>query len=147
MEDTGFHVPADKLDRLPAAYRPDPGRERSCSPTTPARACGGRPPTFPSAGGGLVSTADDRLAFWTMMLDQGWHGGERILSGPSVALMTTDQPTGEHKSENAVFFGARAAGDRGSTSSRGETTSRPSPGDSAGMAGRASRSTPIRPKS
>jgi CubicO group peptidase (beta-lactamase class C family) len=24
MKDTGFHVPADKIDRLPPSYAPDP---------------------------------------------------------------------------------------------------------------------------
>src|SRR6266536_3379513 len=38
-----------------------------------------RPPTFPDAAGGLVSTADDYLAFGRMLLDHGEYGGERIL--------------------------------------------------------------------
>ncbi|WP_371779732.1 serine hydrolase domain-containing protein [Streptosporangium subroseum] len=105
MRDTGFHVPADKLDRLPAAYRPDPGTGALVLDDDPRQTRWGRPPIFPSAGGGLVSTADDLLAFCTMMLNKGRYGGQRILSRPSVELMTTDQLTEEQKAENAVFFG------------------------------------------
>ncbi|AWS41693.1 serine hydrolase [Streptosporangium sp. 'caverna'] len=105
MKDTGFHVPADKLDRLPAAYRPDSGTGALVLDDDPRQSLWGRPPAFPSAGGGLVSTADDLLAFCIMMLNKGRYGGQRILSRPSVELMTTDQLTEEQKAENAVFFG------------------------------------------
>jgi CubicO group peptidase (beta-lactamase class C family) len=53
----------------------------------------------------LVSTADDLLAFCTMLLNKGRYDGERILSRPSVEVMTTDQLTEEQKAESAVFFG------------------------------------------
>ncbi|MCT9933614.1 beta-lactamase family protein [Planotetraspora sp. A-T 1434] len=105
MRDTGFHVPAGKLDRLPAAYRSDQGTGGLVLEDDPRQSRWGRPPAFPSAGGGLVSTADDLLAFCTMMLNKGRYGGDRLLSRPSVELMTTDQLTEEQKAENAVFFG------------------------------------------
>jgi CubicO group peptidase (beta-lactamase class C family) len=45
----------------------------------------------------LVSTVDDYLAFAQMLLrvggSDGRHGGERILSRPSVELLTADQLT------------------------------------------------------
>ena len=56
-----------------------------------------RPPVFESGGGGLVSTADDYLAFGRMMLNQGRHGAGRILSRPTVELMTADHLTPEQK--------------------------------------------------
>ena len=62
MKDTGFSVPADKLDRLATCYPADPRRRGSCS-TRPRGGRWRRPPAFPSGGGGLVSTADDYLAF------------------------------------------------------------------------------------
>jgi CubicO group peptidase (beta-lactamase class C family) len=50
------------------------------------------PPTcLPVGSWGLVSTIDDYLAFGQMMLSQGKHGKERILSRQSVELMTTEQ--------------------------------------------------------
>jgi hypothetical protein len=38
----------------------------------------------------IGTTADDYLAFARMMLDNGRHGRTRILSRPSVEIMTTD---------------------------------------------------------
>ncbi|MFF2923464.1 serine hydrolase domain-containing protein [Streptomyces celluloflavus] len=108
MADTGFHLPAGKLDRLPAAYRPDPGTGELVRIDDPSRTRWARPPAFPSAGGGLVSTADDLLAFCTMLLNKGRYGGVRILSRPSAEVMTTDQLTEEQKAENAVFFGGNS---------------------------------------
>ena len=103
MKDTSFSVPEEKLDRLPPCYRMDP----STGQTTvhdPAR--GGlyaRPPVFEGGGGGLVSTADDMLAFGRMMLNKGVHGRERILSRPSVELMTLDHLTPEQKAASPFF--------------------------------------------
>ena len=93
MKDTGFHVPADKLDRLPPLYAPDPqtGEFHVWDPAE-----GGRhsaPPAFQGGGGGLVSTADDYHAYYRMLLNHGMHGGERILSRPAVELMTTNRLT------------------------------------------------------
>jgi CubicO group peptidase (beta-lactamase class C family) len=108
MTDTGFHVPAEKLGRLPAAYEPDPQTGALTLADDPRQSRWGRPPAFPSAGGGLVSTADDLLAFCTMMLNKGRCRGERILSRPAVELMTTDQLTAEQKAENDIFFDGRS---------------------------------------
>ena len=40
-----------------------------------------RPPAFEGGGGGLVSTADDYLAFATALLAGGTHHGERCSHG------------------------------------------------------------------
>ena len=61
-------------------------------------------PAFPSGGGGLVSTADDFVAFGQMMLNHGKLGNERILSRRSVETMTTDQLTPEVKRASAGNF-------------------------------------------
>nr|WP_221380279.1 serine hydrolase domain-containing protein [Actinoplanes polyasparticus] len=90
MTDTGFHVPADKIDRLPDLYAPDP---QSGEFVVWDEAAGGRwsrPPAFPGGGGGLVSTADDYHAYFRMLLNHGMHEGVRILSRPAVELMTTN---------------------------------------------------------
>jgi CubicO group peptidase (beta-lactamase class C family) len=104
LADTGFDVPAGKLDRLPAAYETGPDGKLAVA-DDPRHSVWARPPAFPSAGGGLVSTADDLLAFCTMMLHQGRHGAGRILSRLSVEAMTTDQLTAAQKAENELFFG------------------------------------------
>ena len=98
MKDTGFHVPADKIDRLPTLYAPDP---QTGEFTVWDEAVGGRwsqPPAFPGGGGGLVSTVDDYHAYFQMLLNHGMHGTERILSRPAVELMTTNRLTPEQQS-------------------------------------------------
>ncbi|MEU4572055.1 serine hydrolase domain-containing protein [Nonomuraea sp. NPDC023979] len=97
MTDTGFHVPADKIDRLPTLYAPDP---QSGEFLVWDEAEGGRwsqSPAFPSGGGGLVSTVDDYHAYFRMLLNGGTHRGERILSRPAVELMTTNRLTPEQQ--------------------------------------------------
>jgi CubicO group peptidase (beta-lactamase class C family) len=64
-----------------------------------------RPPAFESGGGGLVSTADDYLALATALLAGGTHRGERVLSRPSVTLMTSDQLTPEQKAVSGFWPG------------------------------------------
>ncbi|GAB3981918.1 serine hydrolase [Actinoallomurus acanthiterrae] len=95
MKDTGFHVPADEIDRLPTLYAPDP---RTGEFLVWDEAKGGRwsePPAFQGGGGGLVSTVDDYHAYFRMLLNGGVHGSERILSRPAVELMTTNRLTPE----------------------------------------------------
>jgi CubicO group peptidase (beta-lactamase class C family) len=96
MHDTGFFVPADQRDRFTHCYSTDPESGTTVVFDAPA---GGwsRPPAFPSGSGGLVSTVDDYLAFAEMLLAGGRSGRERILSRPSVEVMTTDQLTPAQK--------------------------------------------------
>jgi CubicO group peptidase (beta-lactamase class C family) len=102
MKDTSFSVPADKLDRFTPSYWTNfmTGQLEVYD-----KAAGGQwshPPAFPSGAGGLVSTADDYLAFGQMMLDQGAYSGGRILSRLSVEAMTTDQLTPGQKAGGLV---------------------------------------------
>ncbi|HZH15316.1 MAG TPA: serine hydrolase domain-containing protein [Archangium sp.] len=98
MKDTGFSVPAGKLDRLATGYwrHPETGKF-DVFDAAGQDSQFSRPPGFPSASGGLVSTADDYLAFARLMLNKGEHGGRRLLSEHSVELMTTDHITPEQK--------------------------------------------------
>lgn len=97
MKDTGFHVPADEIDRLPTLYAPDPRTGEFHVWDEPASGRWSQPPAFPGGGGGLVSTVDDYLAYFQMLLARGTHGGERILSRPAVQLMTTNRLTPEQQ--------------------------------------------------
>ena len=108
MADTGFHVPQPSQHRLAAAYRPDQETGTLVLTDDPRSSRWGAPPKFPAAGGGLVSTADDLLAFCTMMLNKGRHGGGRLLARPTVELMTTDLLTEQQKAENTIFFGGNS---------------------------------------
>jgi CubicO group peptidase (beta-lactamase class C family) len=97
MSDTSFSVPESKLDRLASSYwtNPSTGEFEIFDGVDDSRWAS--PPVFESGAGGLVSTVDDLLAFGQMMLKRGKYGSERILSRPSVELMTTDHITPEQK--------------------------------------------------
>jgi CubicO group peptidase (beta-lactamase class C family) len=116
MIDTGFYVPETKLERLPTCYAANfpmvdfapssPGSASRPEIIVLDEARGGnysRPPIFESGGGGLVSTADDLLAFGKMMLNNGVYNGERILSRPAIELMTMDHTTAEQKIASPFF--------------------------------------------
>ncbi len=105
MACTAFSVPPAKLDRLATCYQTDAGTGRLAVYDQARGGRWARPPVFPSGGGGLVSTADDFLAFGRMMLQQGRHGAERILARPTVELMTTDHLTPAQKAASPFFPG------------------------------------------
>ncbi|MCX4902417.1 beta-lactamase family protein (plasmid) [Streptomyces sp. NBC_01369] len=104
MKDTAFHVPADKIDRLPPLYGPDPQTGEFLVWDKAAGGRTSRPPAFQGAGGGLVSTADDYHAYFQMLLNHGIHGSERILSRPAVELMTTNRLTPEQQAARATMY-------------------------------------------
>ena len=94
MIDTGFYVPAEKIDRLTGMYGPKPtgGLQTIDAPE------GGtghisktsfiKEPRFLSAGGGLVSTAADFARFCLMLSGKGVLSGQRLMKAESVQLMT-----------------------------------------------------------
>ena len=104
MKDTAFFVPQNKLDRFATAYVRDRETGQLKVFDDPATGAFAQPPVFENASGGLVSTADDFNAFAQMMLNGGRLGSERILSRPSVELMTTDQILSEQKQGSELFF-------------------------------------------
>jgi CubicO group peptidase (beta-lactamase class C family) len=99
MKDTAFSVPAAKIDRLATSYMVQ--RSGKLDVWDPVHGEWSHPPKFPSGAAGLVSTADDFLAFAQMLLD----GGRRILSESSVRAMTTDQLTPAQKVEGSLAPG------------------------------------------
>lgn len=105
MQDTGFRVPEGKLDRLAFCYQMDPETETLDVFDPADGSAWGRSPIFESGAGGLVSTVDDYLAFCRMLLAGGAYGGGRILSRPSVGLMTTDHLTEVQRSEGEILLG------------------------------------------
>ncbi len=92
MTDTGFHVPARKLNRFGPCYWTD-GSTGARQLYDPSAGQWSRPPAFPSGGGGLVSTINNYRAFAEMLANQGVHRGQRILSRPSVEAMTANHLT------------------------------------------------------
>lgn len=94
MVDTGFYVPAEKIDRFTSMYGPtsEGGLQVIDAPE------GGtshvsensfiEKPKFLSAGGGLVSTAADFARFCLMLSCKGTLAGKRLMTAESVGLMT-----------------------------------------------------------
>jgi CubicO group peptidase (beta-lactamase class C family) len=105
MVDTSFSVPAAKLDRFATGYGTDFTTGESVVADEAAGGEWSRPPAFPSGAAGLVATADDYLAFAQMLLGGGRLGDVRVLSRPSVALMTSDQLTPAQKAKGALVPG------------------------------------------
>ena len=107
MKDTGFSVSEAAIDRLATCYRTDPVSGAVGVLPDSLTDLITRPPAFEAGAGarGLVSTADDLLAFGRMMLGSGTYRGERILSRAAVALMTTDHLTPAQKAASPFFEG------------------------------------------
>jgi CubicO group peptidase (beta-lactamase class C family) len=105
MKDTAFSVPEAKRNRFTTCYVGDHATQSLKVFDDPVTGKFSRPPAFENGSAGLVSTADDFNAFAQMMLNGGRIGSERILSRPSVELMTTDQITLEQKLGSELFFG------------------------------------------
>jgi len=105
MEDTAFHVPPSKLDRFATAYVQNRESQQLNVFDDPVTGKFAKPPVFENAGAGLVSIVEDFNAFAQMMLNGGRLGSTRILSRPSVELMTTDHLAPEQKLGSELFFG------------------------------------------
>ena len=104
MSDTGFWT-AD-THRLATAYMPAPD---GLVVTDEPGGKWSRPPAFGDGAAGLVSTADDLLAFARMLL----RGGAPVLPPDAVRAMTTDQLTPAQKARGGLlpgFFDGRSWG-------------------------------------
>jgi CubicO group peptidase (beta-lactamase class C family) len=112
MVDTGFEVPADKLDRFTSSYRPGPDGDPELI-DRPDGQWSSRP-AFPSGAGGLVSTVDDWYAFARMLLGGESSGGKQPLSPTSVAQMTTNRLTPAQRDASRLFLEGQGWGFGGS---------------------------------
>jgi CubicO group peptidase (beta-lactamase class C family) len=104
MKDTGFWT--TQTERLATAYRPTPD---GLVVSDPPDGAWSRPPRFADGAAGLVSTADDLLAFARMLL----RGGTPVLSADAVAAMTSDQLTDAQRARGGLgpdFFAGRSWG-------------------------------------
>jgi CubicO group peptidase (beta-lactamase class C family) len=104
MKDTAFSVGGESVSRLATAYKRDDATGEVVVQDGPD-GYWSRPPAFESGGGGLVSTAGDYLAFASALLAGGTHRGERVLSRPSVTLMTSDHLTPAQKAVSGFWPG------------------------------------------
>jgi CubicO group peptidase (beta-lactamase class C family) len=107
MNDTAFFAPAADIQRFATSYLTDPESGALTVFDVPDGQWS-TPPAFPSGGAGLVSTADDYVAFAEMLL----RGGAPLVSRPSVETMTSDHLTPQQKAVSGFFhdFDARGWG-------------------------------------
>jgi CubicO group peptidase (beta-lactamase class C family) len=101
MKDTAFSAGGEDIGRLSTAYQRDEVTGGLVVEDGPD-GYWSRPPAFESGGGGLVSTAADYLAFASALLAGGSRHGERVLSRPSVTLMTSDHLTPAQKAVSGL---------------------------------------------
>ncbi|MHA6617636.1 serine hydrolase domain-containing protein [Pseudonocardia sp. DLS-67] len=92
MDDTGFSVAPDELDRLAGLYMRNP--EGGLLRNTVMGDAATREPTYLSGGGGLVSTAADYHRFAQMLARGGELDGARLLGPHTVAYMTRNHLPG-----------------------------------------------------
>lgn len=103
MRDTGFHVPVARRDRFTSLHG---GGEGGLEVRDEPDGVFARRPAFASGSGGLVTTADDWLAFGRMVL----AGGGPVLSAASVRLMTTDHTTPAQRKVGGFFLDGQGWG-------------------------------------
>ncbi len=116
MNDTGFDVPASKIERFTTNYQwgmnPLALGEATGKRTVgdhPSKSNYAKPAKFFSGGGGLVSTAQDYLRFCQMMLNGGALDGVRLLSPKSIQLMTSEHTKQARLPQSGVTLGSGAA--------------------------------------
>jgi CubicO group peptidase (beta-lactamase class C family) len=93
MSDTGFVVRPGDVHRLASSYRRDGSGDFTL--VDPPDGDWTSLPAFAAGSGGLVSSADDLLAFQRMLLADGEHQGTRVLSAESVRQMTSSHVEAE----------------------------------------------------
>ena len=102
MNDTDFHVPAEKAHRLAACYSAQGGtafhatdrKDGLTLQDDPATSSFLSPPSFISGGGGMVSMAADYLTFCRALLNGGQLGDVRLIGPKTLALMTSNHLPG-----------------------------------------------------
>ena len=103
MQDTAFEVPSSKRHRFTSSYAPAEDGTLHLADTPDGE--WSRVPRFHSGGGGLVSTADDWLAFARLLLNTGTSpDGHRLLTATSVSRMTTNHLTAEQRDAVPLFL-------------------------------------------
>lgn len=92
MQDTGFSVRPDQLERFASCYTRDANKALVLQDDAQASQFTDR--TFFSGGGGLLSTASDYLQFCRMLLGGGSLNGRRIISRRTLDLMVANHLPG-----------------------------------------------------
>jgi CubicO group peptidase (beta-lactamase class C family) len=86
MQDTAFHIAADKVPRFAANYERQPDKKLALF-DDPQRSSYAKEPTFFAGGSGLVSTIADYFRFCEMLRRGGELDDQRILGSRTIDLM------------------------------------------------------------
>lgn len=113
MQDTYFHLPISKANRLVAlSIKDKEGNFRNVN--TPIYE--GNDPNYPlddniylSGGAGLVSTTSDYGKFLTLFLKNGYVGGKRVIGSKTLELMLANQLSEDIKRPVSLQFGLGVA--------------------------------------
>jgi CubicO group peptidase (beta-lactamase class C family) len=101
MNDTAFHT--EDVERLATAYQPTGD---GLAVWDPPDGQWSRPPVFPDGAAGLISTADDLLAFARMLL----RDGDPVLTPDQVREMSRDHLTPDQRASGEPILGGRGWG-------------------------------------
>lgn len=109
MNDTYFFLPREKASRLTKVYAAKEDGPLVASPVAGTMDSQGAyvegPKKSFSGGAGLLSTAKDYYLFLQMYANGGQLNGKRVLSRHTVALMTSNQLSGEALQSHPEGFG------------------------------------------
>jgi CubicO group peptidase (beta-lactamase class C family) len=94
MNDTGFSVAEDKIDRFARLYVPNPATGKAVSAPAVLVSDPTKGPAMLSGGGGLAGTASDYLRFAHMLLNRGELDGVRLLGSRTIDYMTRNHLPG-----------------------------------------------------
>lgn len=108
MDDTGFYVPGEKLDRFSDVFHYNKEGKLTGANGFYKKAFKS-PVTLFSGGGGLVSTIDDYAHFCMMLLNGGELDGVRVLSGKATQLIMSNQLPKNVKYGNSNTYGLGGA--------------------------------------
>jgi len=112
MTDTGFYVPAEKVDRLAACYHRTP-ETLAALQDDPAKSPYLKPPAFISGGGGLVGTLSDYYRFCECLRRGGELDGARLISPRTLALMHRNHLPGGKSLSDLALDGFSETGNAG----------------------------------
>jgi len=103
MRDARWHVGPSDRGRFAARYGPAEDPDAPLQLIDPPDGRHATAPSFPDGAGGLIGTAEDWLAFGTMLLEGGRAEGRQVLPGQLVERLLTDHLTAAQR-QRAGFF-------------------------------------------
>jgi len=108
MADTGFYVPAAKMDRFATLKSYDAKTNSLVAPSGVLVFDYTKPPGAASGGAGLVSTTMDFARFAEMLVNGGALEGARVLSPAAVRLLASNHMAEEIRAHDEEPFSARS---------------------------------------